>query len=65
MKSAYKVTYSGTRHFNTYSSKKKAVEQAKYAVGTGNMLSCIFKKMPSGGWHKMRCVSRYGKRGRR
>lgn len=57
-RTTYKVTYSGTRHFNTYSTKKAALSQAKHAVGTGNMQSCIHKKLPSGGWHKVRCVRR-------
>lgn len=60
-KTRYKVTYSGTRHFNTYTSKSEAVSQAKYAVSIGNMQSCIFRKLPSGRWNKLRCVRRRGR----
>lgn len=57
-KTKYRVTYSGTRHFNTYPSLKKALEQAKYAVGTGNMRSCIYRLLPSGSFKRIRCVKR-------
>lgn len=56
-KNLYKVTYSGTRHFNTYTSKKAALDQARYAVGTGNMRSCVFVKLDSK-WSRLRCVER-------
>jgi hypothetical protein len=60
-KHKYKVTYSGTRHFNTYSTKKAALGQARYAVGTGNMKSCIFKKLPHS-WAQIQCVTRRQRR---
>ena len=57
-KNSYKVTYSGTRHTNKYTSKSEAVSQAQYAVSIGNMQSCIYRKLPSGRWNKLRCIRR-------
>jgi hypothetical protein len=56
----WKVTYSGTRHFNTYATKREAVEQARYAVGTGNMKSCIYKRVSARGavWSQVKCLRR-------
>lgn len=57
-KTLYKVNYSGTRHINTYSTKKMALDQARYAVGIGNMKSCVSKRLPSGRWKLIKCVTR-------
>lgn len=58
MKRVYKVTYNGTRRYNTYGTKKAALDQARYAVSIGNMKSCVFRRLPSGRWHTVTCLSR-------
>ena len=61
------VTYSGTRHFNTYGTKREAISQAGYALGIGNREVCIHKlesiyyATRSRGvpmWRKVRCMRR-------
>jgi hypothetical protein len=60
-KQLYKTTYSSTRHFSTFTTKRAAIEQARYAIAMGNMRSCVHKRLPSGRWQMVKCVSRYRK----
>lgn len=57
-KKPYKVTYSGTRSFDTFGTKREALSQAKYAVALGNRQSCVRVRLPSGSWKNVTCVSR-------
>jgi hypothetical protein len=55
----YKVTYSNTDKFDTFSTKKAALAQARYAVKAGNTKSCVHKKLPaSGDWHTVQCATK-------
>jgi len=58
-RSKYKVTYSGTRHYDTYSTKREALDQARYATKVGNSKSCVSVKLPSGRWQQVKCVMRH------
>lgn len=62
MKALYKTTYSGTRRFDTYSTKKAALDQARYAISIGNMRSCVHLRLPSGRWQNVKCLSRRRRR---
>ena len=65
MKRLYRVTYKGTRHSDTYGTKRAAVDQARYAVSVGNTKSCVHVRLPSGRWQQVRCLTRRNRRRRR
>lgn len=58
----YKVTYSRGRGFDRVSTKAKALDQARYALRTGNSRACIYVQKLDGSWLKVRCMTK--RRGR-
>jgi hypothetical protein len=55
------VTYGGTRATDTFTTKRAALDQARFAVSIGNSRSCVEKK-GVGGWLPVTCVTRRKRR---
>lgn len=62
-KKLYKVTYSGTRASHSYSSKRSALAQARWATQIGNMRACVHKRVGAG-YIQVACVKRRKRRAR-
>lgn len=55
---AYRLTFGGTRKKLWASSMSAAVDEAKYWVGFGQKRVCIDRALPSGRFHRVRCITR-------
>jgi hypothetical protein len=56
----YRLTFGGTRATKRATTLKQATKDAQYWVDYGQSRVCIDKKLPSGGFKRVRCLYRPG-----
>jgi hypothetical protein len=59
-KAPYKLTFEGTRKVLPAYTLRQAEADARYWVGYGQKQVCIHRRLPSGGYIEVKCVSRRG-----
>lgn len=57
-KRAYRLTFGGTRKKLYSPTLAVAMKDARYWVNFGQMKVCIDRMLPSGGVHRVKCITR-------